>query len=469
LLIGLASLVGVASSNAVEPPSPVLSDAEIRKILVDRIDVQQRGVGIVVGVISPEGRRVVPYGKLAKDDARPLTGDTLFEVGSVTKVITSLLLADMVQRGEVALTDPVAKYLPAGVKVPERNGKSITLVDLATHTSGLPFWPTNFPPTEDLTAPSKYTEEQLFQFLSSYELPPREIGSAWEYSNIGVGLLGRALARRAGKSYETLVRERITAPLRLDSTAITLSREMRSRLAIGHDLQGEPMPYFDVPVSPASGAFASSANDLLSFLAACMGLERSPLSGAMDAMLATRRPNQLWFIDQALGWFVIGKGDEQVVLSGGATIGFGCTVLYDPRQRIGVVVLTNARGSEDGIALHVLRPSKNPLPKPKPAVQSHKAIPVDPKLFDRYAGKYQPSPGMVITVVRDGDALRIALPAAPTLRLFPETERDYFVKGDDDIRVTFKTDEQGNTTSLIVYLGKLPIPATRMPQEVRAK
>ena len=124
-------------ARARRPPA-VPSDAEIRKILVDRIDAQKQSVGIVVGVIEPSGRRVVSYGQLAKNDPRPLNGDTLYEIGSITKVFTSLLLAEAVERGEVALTDPVGKFLPAAVKVPERGGRSITLQDLATHTSGLP-------------------------------------------------------------------------------------------------------------------------------------------------------------------------------------------------------------------------------------------------------------------------------------------------------------------------------------------
>ena len=103
------------------------SDAEIRKILVDRVGAENLGIGMVVGVIDSHGRRVVAYGSLAKNDKRRLDGDTVFEIGSMTKVFTSLLLMDMIRRGEVALTDPVSKYLPAGVKVPERNGRKITL------------------------------------------------------------------------------------------------------------------------------------------------------------------------------------------------------------------------------------------------------------------------------------------------------------------------------------------------------
>src|SRR5215468_6447510 len=128
---------------------PVPGTDEIREILARRVDQQKQAVGIVVGVIEPNGRRVVAYGNLAKGDPRTLDGDTIFEIGSVTKVFTSLLLADMVNRNEVALDDPAAKYLPEHVKMPERNGKSITLLDLATHSSGLPPLP-NLKPNDHL-------------------------------------------------------------------------------------------------------------------------------------------------------------------------------------------------------------------------------------------------------------------------------------------------------------------------------
>src|SRR5580704_17784659 len=124
-------------------PLPVPSTDEIREILIKRIDQQKQAAGIVVGVIEPTGRRVVAYGNLAKGDPRTLDGDTIFEIGSISKVFTSLVLADMVNRKEVALDDPAAQYLPENVRMPERSGKSITLLDLSTHSSGLPPMPSN--------------------------------------------------------------------------------------------------------------------------------------------------------------------------------------------------------------------------------------------------------------------------------------------------------------------------------------
>jgi serine-type D-Ala-D-Ala carboxypeptidase/endopeptidase len=191
--------------------SPLPPDSEIRQILATRVGGENLGIGMVVGVIDAKGRRVVSYGSLAKDDKRPLNGDTVYEIGSMTKVFTSLILMDMVQKGEVALTDPISKYLPATVKVPERNDKKITLADLSTQSSGLPRMPTNFTPTDALNPYADYSVEQMYQFISGYELT-RDIGEKYEYSNLGVGLLGHVLTLRAGKDYETLVRSASATP-----------------------------------------------------------------------------------------------------------------------------------------------------------------------------------------------------------------------------------------------------------------
>src|SRR5580693_3912321 len=213
------AIVTMLIARAAFPQAP--PDAEIRKILADRVGAENAGIAIVVGVIEPKGRRIVAYGSPAKDDKRPVNGDTIFEIGSMTKVFTSLVLMDMVQKGEVALTDPVAKYLPSTVKVPERNNRKITLQDLSTQSSGLPRMPSNFTPKDPSNPFADYSVEQLYQFLSSYQLT-RDIGAQYEYSNLGVGLLGHVLTLRAGVDYETMVRSRICEPLGMNSTRVTL-------------------------------------------------------------------------------------------------------------------------------------------------------------------------------------------------------------------------------------------------------
>ena len=175
----VVALALVAAAQPVWTSQP-RADSEIRTILEERLKGFEDSVSIIVGVIGPEGRRIVAHGSMGMTDPRPVNGDTLYEIGSITKVFTSMLLADMVERGEVALDDPVAKYLPVGVKMPERNGKQITLLDLSTHRSGLPRMPSNFNPKDPTRPYVDYPVERLYEFLSSHELR-RGVDAEFEY------------------------------------------------------------------------------------------------------------------------------------------------------------------------------------------------------------------------------------------------------------------------------------------------
>src|SRR5438105_9318895 len=211
------SILASATTSIAGNQKAFPSDDEIRKILAERIGPNENDVGIIVGVIGPQGRRIISYGNRNAGDARPLNGDTVFEIASVTKVFTALLLADMVEKNEVALSDPASKYLTAvAIKLPEQNGHVITLLDLATHTSGLPFMPADAPPFNDPTA-ARYSTGDLKRYLAGYQLT-RDIGSEWDYSNIGYWVLSEALAARAGKDIEDLIRSRVLAPVKMTDT-----------------------------------------------------------------------------------------------------------------------------------------------------------------------------------------------------------------------------------------------------------
>ncbi len=457
----IAMILYAASAGAQSPPnSPVPPDSEIRKILVERVDTFHQGVGIVVGVIEPQGRRVIAYGSVNQGDARPLNGDTIFEIGSVTKVFTSLLLADMVQRGEVALADPVAKYLPAEVKVPERAGRVITLVDLSTHTSGLPRLPSNLFPKDPANPYADYSAEQLYQFLSSYQLT-RDIGSKFEYSNLGGGLLGHALARRAGLDHEALVRSRIAGPLGMSSTSITLSPDEKARLAVGHNDKLVPVPNWDFQVLAGCGALRSSVNDMLTFLAANLGYVKSPLAPAMASMLSVRRPTGAPGLGEiGLGWLIIKPSDNEIVWHNGGTFGYRSFIGYDAKTRVGIVVLSNTftGAGVDDIGMHLLDSHVPLLPAPK----EHKEITVDPKIFDGYVGQYQLAPNFILTVTREGDQFFTQATGQPKVQVFPEGQRDFFLKV-VDAQITFETDANGRATSLTLHQNGANMPAKRIP------
>ncbi len=329
-----------------------LPAADVKAILAERVDARKRAVGVVVGTIDAKGREIVGYGRVALDrDERP-GADTVFEIGSITKVFTALLLADMAERGEVKLDDPVSKYLPETVKAPSRGGREITLLDLAMHISGLPRVPNNFRPADWGNPYADYTPEKLYEFLSSYALT-RDIGESYSYSNVGAGLLGHALARRAGMSYGDLVHKRILGPLKMTSTSVTLSPDQKRRLAAGHSASLQPVKNWDLDALAGAGALRSTADDMLKFLAANMELVPSPLKAAMRRMRSIRRETGVANLDIAIGWHILKQHDELVWHNGG-TGGYRAFAGFNPQTGKGAVVLSNSALDNDDLGRHLL-------------------------------------------------------------------------------------------------------------------
>ena len=267
LCSGLVLLAAPLSAAEIVDPAKV---AALAKPLADEGWVY----GLAIGLVNENGTQFLAYGHTNEQNAAPPAADTLFEIGSISKVFTGLMLAEMVERNQVALDEPVAKLLGDSMKIPERGERPITLVDLATHSSGLPRLPTNLTP-KDMTNPyADYTVAQLAAFLGGHKLA-HEPGQQSSYSNLGMGLLGHALAVKGGKSYEALVRELVCQPLDMNDTMIALSDSARGRLAQGHDADGRPAANWDIPTLAGAGALRSTATDMLTFLEANLALEEN--------------------------------------------------------------------------------------------------------------------------------------------------------------------------------------------------
>lgn len=312
----------------------------IRAALQQTVGTLDKVAGMIAVVVDEAGTRTTSYGSSGVPNLA-MDRDSVFEIMSITKVLTSLLLADMVARGEVAFDDSVAKYLPPSVKLHEK-GRSIALIDLATYTSGLPNMPGNLP-TDWYANPKPmgdYTEAKLYEFISSY-VPKYEPGTHYEYANLSFGLLGIALARRAGKSYEELLVERICSPLGLTHTRITLAGEMRRHLVQGHDLDLNPTQIWDWPAMPGAGYVRSTANNLTIFLRACMGLTQSQLSAPIKRLLETRKPTPLAGTDVGLGWFISSDGKEEIAWKSGLSAGCNTFIGFSTKRRRGALLLSN--------------------------------------------------------------------------------------------------------------------------------
>ena len=265
---------------------------------------------------------------------------------------------------KLKLDDPAQKYLPQEVKVPQRGGKEITLGHLSDHTSGLPRMPTNFTPANPGNPFADYTVAQLYSFLSGYQLP-RDIGSGYEYSNLAQGLLGHLLALNTGMSYEALMVKTIAKPLHMDETKIALDEKMKKNLATGYS-NGAPVENWDIPTLAGAGAIRSSTYDMLKFLAANIGLVKSPLREAMSLTHQVRH-DKAGSMRVGLGWHVAKGKFGDVLWHNGGTGGYRTFAGFVKETSTGVVVLTNSSAGVDDIGFRLLNPD-SPLTEPKASI-----------------------------------------------------------------------------------------------------
>ncbi len=441
------------------PPIPAQWDmpdeAATRAIIEQRI-AGRAGAGMVVGVMGPDGSWTTAAGP-------DFGGDTLFEIGSMTKVFTALLLADMAGRGEVSLDDPVERYLPDGAAMPRRGGKAITLRMLSMQNSGLPRLPDNMPYGDPADPYADYTEALLLEFLAGYELP-RDPGERYEYSNLGVGLLGYALARAGGGDYEGLLRTRILDPLGMRDTAIVLSEGQRARFATGHDDYMRPTSPWDLSALAGAGALRSSANDMLRFLAAALD-PASPIAPEMRLVLSDRL-GAAGGPQTALGWIILPPPSGEVLHHGGGTGGFRTHMALQPAAARAVVVLANAavEPSAEDIALHLiaglpLAPTA-PVPPPLPPVPDRAQMVLSAAELDHVAGTYRLAPGVTVVVRRSADGLTAQLTGQPEFPIFSSGPLDFFWRV-VDARLRF-IEEGGTVTGGVLLQNGREIPLTRI-------
>ncbi|MBC7895126.1 MAG: serine hydrolase [Cytophagaceae bacterium] len=433
----------VAGATPVVAQRPLPPDSLVRAITRQRVD-ERRNVGIAVGLIDADGRtRSFAYGRGAGD--APLDEHSLFEIGSITKTFTGAILADMVAKGSVRLDQPVGELLPAGTVIPSRGGRQITLADLATHTSGLPRLPGNLEPRDQANPYADYDGKRLLDFLARYQLP-RDIGAQYEYSNLGVGLLGYALAAKAGMTYEQLVTDRILRPLGMRETASLLSPELRRRLAPGHGPDGLPVRNWELDALAGAGSLRSSVHDMLRYVAANIDPRASQLGPALVATHAKRFQTAQPNVSIGLTWNrVVAPSGDTLLIHNGGTAGYLTFVGFDPRRRVGVVVLSNSAVSVDDIGLHLLD-QRIPLTK-APAVRKEIALSAD--ALQRFVGEYPLAPNFVITITRTGDKLFAQATGQPQFALFAEAEAKFFFKV-VDAQLEFETDATGNVTAVVL-------------------
>ena len=325
---------------------------QVKNFILDQI-VNKSKAAIVIGFVNPNGTRIFSFGNISKANNIPVNENTLFDIGSITKTFTTLLLADMVKQGIVNLNDPIEKYLPANVQVPEFNGQKITLEDLATHTSGLPELPSNVWLNNKVGEMNpNYNVTQLYQALSNTKLT-RAPGSQFQYSSFGISLLGHILSLKSGGiPYEQLVKDRILNVLGMNDTKIALSQnEINNRFPVGH-MAGKEITTPTIPTVLAdSGAFRSTAPDMLKYISANLGLIHTKLDDAIQLQHLIRHSgipgnpaNYSGYI--ALDWRVLTNFGTMTLSHSGAINGWNANMAFTPTKQIGVVALCSCDSTD---------------------------------------------------------------------------------------------------------------------------
>ncbi len=313
-----------------------------------------------VGVVFQGQSHTFGFGSLDPDSNRVADGQTLYEIGSVTKLFTGLLLADMVLRGEVAASDSLADLLPAGTVMPETDGKPITLELLATHRSGLPRLSPNFRDLGGKTPENPYrsfTREILYASLTDVSGNIRP-DSRHEYSNFGYALLGGVLAGRTGESYETLVSQRFLKPLGMSDTVFEPGESQLSRWAPPHGADGKPCDNWNLAAYNPAGGLLSTASDMNRFATAALGegetsdeKERKRLNAvfelAMKPIAEVHSGHKIGF-----GWFY--HPEEKFWWHNGQTAGYFSILVIDRENRLAVTILSNrGESAPERVALSI--------------------------------------------------------------------------------------------------------------------
>ncbi|HEX2854578.1 MAG TPA: serine hydrolase [Opitutaceae bacterium] len=450
-IIPVLLLACAATALVAKPPA----DTQAK---LDAWNKDQPG-GIALAWIDTDGTAFFSVGKFSGDDARPITPDTQFEIGSVTKVFTALLLAESERLGKVSRHDPAAKYLLPADDSAQAALAKITLLSLTTHSSGLPRLPANIGPDPDGN-PDPYAAYDYDALVTGLRFhgPMATPGRSVAYSNFGVAVLGEALGAAWGTSYAEALHQHVLTPLGMKSTSLGLAdAPPPAELAPAH-VNGSRIPNWTFRAFAPAGALRSSARDMALFLAACLGGEKSPLRPSLDATFQRQLAAPDLGGGIGLGWMLIDDPEHPLISHGGATAGSRAFVVFDPKAGVGLAVLSNQQKAQEGLAFGFLG-RKPPRAQISPV-----------KNASDYTGRYPVMPSFAMDVTARGEALFVQATGQPRLAL-REVSPDRFSIVGVPAEISFERDADKKIVALTLHQngmdqraprGELPPP----PQEV---
>lgn len=438
----LLLLVLLAVPLAVATPPPDIQT---------RLDAWIKGQpgGVALAWVDADGTAFFQSGQFDNDDPRPIMPDTQFEIGSVTKVFTALLLAESERLGKASRNDPAAKYLLAPEDPAQAALTKITLLSLTTHTSGLPRLPANIGPNPDAN-PDPYATYDRAALVEAFRLhgPVAAVGRAAAYSNFGVAVLGEALASAWGVSYADALRERVLAPLGLNATTMGLTGAAPpANLAPGH-ANGKRVPNWTFQAFAPAGALRSSARDLAVFLSACLGQGGSPLHAAIGATLQPQHVADDVGGQIGLGWLMTDEAERPIYWHNGATAGSHTFVAFSPKTGAGIAILANVQRGSEALGFSLLG-GKPPQPKVE-AVKDASA----------YLGRYPLTPAFAIDITEVNGVLRCQATGQPAFGLRAVAADRFAIIG-VPAEISFERGADGKVAALVLHQNGLDQRAPR--------
>jgi CubicO group peptidase (beta-lactamase class C family) len=304
-------------------------------------------IGLSIGILKDGKTYFYGYGETTKGNHQVPNENNLFEIGSISKTFTAILLADAVNQGKISLDDPLSKFLPGQHEI-SFEGVPVTVRMLSNHTSGLPRMPDNFSEgtTDPLNPYKNYSREDLMNFLKTVKLS-RKPGTVYEYSNLAVATVGLILEDLYHKSFESLVREKILAPLKMDDTKQFLIKKDSARFASGYNEQGVYNGPWDFKAFAAAGSLRSTSSDMLKYAKANWG--EGPASLEKAIALTQKKTFSDANISIGLGWHFIKPGKDEVLFHNGGTGGYRSFLAINREKKFAVVVLSNSAIGTEGI------------------------------------------------------------------------------------------------------------------------
>jgi D-alanyl-D-alanine-carboxypeptidase/D-alanyl-D-alanine-endopeptidase len=391
---------------------------------------------LIIAYVDGDKSEVTSFGTL-ENGTKP-NGDTVYEIGSITKTFTAALLADAIRSGRVKSDTPVAALLP-DFAVPARDGLPITLASLATQSSGLPYMPDNLSPTEAANPYANYDAAKLKAFLAGYALK-RDPGEAYEYSNLGFGLLGFALTQP--QPYGEALRAKIFQPLGMTTSAVGLTDAMKAHLAQGHNNHNRNTVNWQFDVLAGCGSIDSTGNDMLRYLKANMAAGRAAMSPAFRlAQQPLRDVDKTERIGMA--WMTRAAQPKDVVWHNGTTFGYASFIGLTADGKRGVVILTNIGGSVDDLGFAAL--SDAPL-------RSYRTVAVDRSILNSYVGVFKaPGGGLIKIYLQDGQ-LYAQAKGEDGIPLFAQSSDEFFTRI-DGFHLIFRNNGDGGGSVVLRQKG----------------